>query len=87
MLNNNKNNKNYRYPITDIALTQPDEVKGFRATNVTSSTCLLTWIDPESSHSCLKAFNMKVVTHDGKIFKVTLFPYLNFENYVERFGN
>jgi hypothetical protein len=54
----------------DIALTQPSAVKGFRSTNLTSSSCQLTWLQPEAGHSCLKAYSIKVETHDGKIFKV-----------------
>jgi hypothetical protein len=59
-----------RSPIVDIALTQPSAVKGFRSTNLTSSSCQLTWLQPEAGHSCLKAYSIKVETHDGKIFKV-----------------
>ncbi len=65
-----------RYPISDVALTRPNEVKGLRATNVTSSSCLLTWMDPESGHACLKAYSIKVETHDNKIFKAISHQFL-----------
>ena len=60
-----------RYPISDLALTCPSKVRGLRATNVTSSSCFLTWLDPESGHACLKAYSIKVETHDNKIFKAS----------------
>ena len=64
-----------RYPISDLALTCPSEVRGLRATNVTSSSCLLTWLDPELGHACLKAYSIKVETHDNKIFKASSSPH------------
>ncbi len=55
-------------PIRDTILTKPLAPRGLRISNVTSTTCHVTWLKMDG-HSCLRGYQIQVRTGDGKVFK------------------
>ncbi len=58
-----------RQPIDDIVLTCPLPPRGLRVSEVSSTSCLVSWLLPESHHSCLRGFQIQIRLSDGRIFK------------------
>lgn len=58
-----------RQPIQDIILTCPLPPRGLRVSEVSSTSCLVSWLLPESHHSCLRGFQIQIRMSDGRIFK------------------
>ena len=57
-----------RQPIHDTILTRPLPPKGLRTSEISSNSCVVSWLLPDG-HSCLRGFQIQIKFHDGKIFK------------------
>lgn len=57
-----------RQSIQDIILTCPMPPRAVRVSDVTASSCVVSWLPP-NGHPCLRGYLLQIRTGDGKIFK------------------
>ena len=50
-------------------MTRPLPPKGLRTSEISSNSCIVSWLLPDVGHSCLRGFQIQIKFHDGKIFK------------------